>query len=328
MRGTTSDGRRSGDVVVLEAGPDAGAVWHSGDPYGDQRAMLAGRGLLRLPQFRLIKVSGGDRLGWLHSLTTGPFEGLAPGQAITALILSPTGHIEHALHGVDDGTALWVWVESVGDADAVAWLDSMRFMMRVEVTDLTDTHQLVWLGSQDAAGLHPAIVRRPSDVADGVEAFVEIDHEFGDALEVGVWAWNALRIAAGVPRVGLDTDARTIPNEIGLYGTVLEKGCYRGQETVARVHNLGRPPRRLVLLHLDGSMDSLPASGAAVVLDGRDVGFVGSAERHHELGPIALALVKRNVATDATLEAGGIAASQDVLVDPEVGLHVRPKLGG
>ncbi len=317
-----------GDAVLSETGPDAGALWHAGDPYGDQRAMASGRGILRLPQARILRISGPDRLGWLHSLTTGPFDGLAPGVAVTALVLSPTGHVEHALHGVDDGQALWAWVESVGDAELASWLDSMRFMMRVQVDDLTASHQLVWLGLLDAAELGDDVVRRTSDVAGGIEAFVELDHHLPDVLEVGTWAWNALRIAGGVPRIGLDTDARTIPNEIGLYGTILDKGCYRGQETVARVHNLGRPPRRLVLLHLDGSMDALPASGAVVSHEGREVGFVGTAERHHELGPIALALVKRNVATDAALDAGGIAASQEVLVDPAVGLHVRPRLGG
>ena len=97
----------------------------------------------------------------------------------------------------------------------------------------------------------------------------------------GIWAWDALRIARGEPRLGLDTDHRTIPNEVGWIGPAvhLDKGCYRGQETVARIHTLGRPPRRLVVLHLDGSVDHLPAQGAAVSLDGRDVGFVGSSAR-------------------------------------------------
>ena len=104
----------------------------------------------------------------------------------------------------------------------------------------------------------------------------------------------------------------------------LDKGCYRGQETVARVHTLGRPPRRLVLLHLDGSENRLPPAGSPVSLDGRDVGFVGSSARHHELGPIALALVKRNVPVDAALTVDEMPAAQEVIVDPEVGLHVRP----
>lgn len=90
----------------------------------------------------------------------------------------------------------------------------------------------------------------------------------------------------------------------------LEKRCYRGQETVARVHNLGRPPRRLVLLHLDGSAsDRLPESGTPVTTAGRSVGFVGSAVQHFELGPIALAVLKRNVADDAPLLVGEVAAA-------------------
>jgi folate-binding Fe-S cluster repair protein YgfZ len=82
----------------------------------------------------------------------------------------------------------------------------------------------------------------------------------------------------------------------------------------------------LVLLHLDGSAERLPVHGEPVEDAGRVVGFVGSAARHHELGPIALALVKRNVSVDAELRAGGVAAAQEILVDPEAGLHVRPAL--
>jgi hypothetical protein len=126
----------------------------------------------------------------------------------------------------------------------------------------------------------------------------------------------------------VDTDHRTIPNEMGWIGPAvhLDKGCYRGQETVARVHTLGRPPRRLVLLHLDGTENRLPSVGAELKHAGKVVGSVGSSARHHELGPIALGLVKRNVATDAPLDVEGMPAMQEVIVDPEVGLHVRPNL--
>ena len=142
----------------------------------------------------------------------------------------------------------------------------------------------------------------------------------------GTWAAEALRVAAWRPRFGAETDHRTIPHEVDWLRTAvhLQKGCYRGQETVARVHNLGRPPRRLVLLHLDGSENRLPPAGSPVSYEGRDVGFVGSSARHHELGPIALALVKRNVPVDATLTVDEMPAAQEVVVDPEVGLHVRP----
>jgi folate-binding protein YgfZ len=130
----------------------------------------------------------------------------------------------------------------------------------------------------------------------------------------GIWAYEAMRVAARIPRQGFETDHRTIPAEVGWNAPAvhLDKGCYRGQETVARVHHLGRPPRRLVLLHLDGmSTDQPPAAGTAVTHDGRPAGFVGTAVRHFELGMIALALVKRNVPDDARLLAGDSAAAID-----------------
>jgi folate-binding protein YgfZ len=148
----------------------------------------------------------------------------------------------------------------------------------------------------------------------------------------GVQAYEALRVEARRPRLGRDSDHRTIPNELEWLTSAvhLDKGCYRGQETVARVHTLGRPPRRLTLLHLDGSDNRLPTRGAPVLVsagssgEGKEVGFVGSSARHHEAGPIALALIKRNVGVDADLLADGMPAGQEIVVDPEVGLHIRP----
>jgi hypothetical protein len=145
----------------------------------------------------------------------------------------------------------------------------------------------------------------------------------------GMWAFEAARIAGRVARPGLDTDHRTLPHEAGMIETAvhLNKGCYRGQETVARIHNLGHPPRRLVFLHLDGSADRLPAHGSAITVpDGNQVGFTGSAARHFELGPIALGLVKRAVPVDATLLADEIAAAQEVVVPPDAGANVRVTL--
>jgi hypothetical protein len=130
----------------------------------------------------------------------------------------------------------------------------------------------------------------------------------------GVWAYEAVRVAARLPRTGFETDHRTLPMEVDLVAPAvhLEKGCYRGQETVARVHHLGRPPRRLVLLHLDGiTTDQLPIPGTPVTAGERQVGFVGTAARHVELGPVALAVVRRNVADDAALRVGVAAAAID-----------------
>lgn len=307
--------------VELEGGPDAGLAWHFGDPVAEARRIAAGDAVVDLGNREVVEVSGADRLAWLHSLTTQHMESLQAGEATIALVLSPTGHIEHVLHGVDDGTSFIAWTEP-GRADAVVdFLERMKFAMRVEVRRRDDL-ALSWLGHRVPV---PGNWRARDSAVGGTEVFVPRGHNAPED-NVGMWAFEAMRIAAGVPRIFVDTDARTIPNEIGLFGTHLDKGCYRGQETVARVHTLGRPPRRLVQLHLDGSGVQLPAPGAPLTRDGRQVGFVGSAQRHYELGPIALGLVKRAVPVEAALEADGIAASQEALVDPDVGLHVRPCL--
>ncbi|MEL4503760.1 folate-binding protein [Luteococcus sp. H138] len=310
-------------AVNVTGGVDEGLAWHHGDPMREQRTMEAGGGELALANRPVLRISGPDRLTWLHSLTSQHLTELAVGEATTALVLDPNGRVEHVLHGIDDGESFWAWTEAGRGAELAGWLDRMRFMMRVEVA-LRGDLELLWVG-RDVARPEAALASRASQVAGGTEHLVPRGSSAG-AQPVGVWAHEALRIAAGIPRIGVDTDHKTIPNEIGLLGTHLDKGCYRGQETVARVHTLGRPPRRLVQLHLDGSMEALPELGAPLELDGRPVGFVGSSERHHELGPIALGLVKRNVAVEATLTAGGISANQEALVDPEVGLHVRPRL--
>jgi folate-binding protein YgfZ len=296
--------------AVEADGVDAGLAAHYGDPFREQKALLAGEGVVDLSRRDVVRITGADRLGWLHNLTTQDVERLLPNLPVTTLILSPHGHIEHALRGYDDGDAFWAHVEPGEAEPLVAWLDSMRFMMRVEVADVSDD----W-----------AVVARTPESYEFVERNA-LAGARGDAVPCGLWAYEALRIARGEPRLGLDTDHKTIPNEVSWIESAvhLDKGCYRGQETVARVHTLGRPPRRLTLLHLDGSVDRLPAPGDPVVLAGRDVGRVGSAARHFELGPIALALVKRNVDVAATLDVDGIPAMQEPIVDPDAGLHVRP----
>ena len=298
--------------AVPADGVDADIAAHYGDPFREQRALLAGTGVVDLSNRGVVRIAGADRLSWLHSLTTQHLAALPPYQQTTTLILSPQGHVEHAMSGYDDGTAFWAHVEPGEAPSLVGWLDSMRFMMRVDVADVSDE----W------AAVAPA-----PDTIDLVRRS-ELASIAASATPCGCWAFEALRIARGEARMGLDTDHRAIPNELGWLGSAvhLDKGCYRGQETVARVHTLGRPPRRLVMLLLDGSVDRLPAHGSAVTLEGRQVGFVGSSARHFELGPVGLALVKRSVPVDAELLADGVAAAQEVIVDPEAGLHVRARL--
>ena len=306
---------------VAGDGIDAPVAAHYGSFVGEQRSLEAGDGFVDLSHREVVRVTGPDRLTWLHSLTSQYFDGLKPQSPTAALILSPQGHVEHAMYGTDDGESFTAHVEPGQAAALVSWLDRMRFMMRVEVTDVTADVAVTWRPS----------ARRAGSPYSGYE-FVPRDQlsEYAAAAgpAAGMWAFEALRIARGEPRLGLDTDGRTIPNEAGWIGTAvhLDKGCYRGQETVARVHTLGRPPRRLTLLHLDGSPSRLPERGSDLLLGEKAVGFVGTSARHHELGPISLAMVKRNVPLDQELVVDGLAAAQEVVVDPEVGLHVRPSL--
>jgi folate-binding protein YgfZ len=288
----------------------------------------------------VVTIEGPDRLSWLHSITPQHLTDLPPRVSTEALILSPHGHIEHALHVVDDGLITWLTVEPGTVSAVVAWLDKMRFMLRVEVRDVTaewavlgepiaresaEGEPLAWVdwwprtapGSAPYAPVtddeHPGAGRAWREVLvprDGVEQHI------GTWDVAGTWAAEALRVAAWRPRLGFETDHRTIPHEVDWLRTALhlQKGCYRGQETVARVHNLGRPPRRLVMLHLDGSSHHLPERGAPVLADDRPVGFATTTARHHELGPIALALVKRSVPVDTALTVEGLAAAQEVIV--------------
>jgi tRNA-modifying protein YgfZ len=302
-------------VVTVDAeGLDHGAVWHYGDPLREQRRLDDGKGYVDLSHHPVVRVGGPDRLTWLHSITSQHLTELAPHTWTEALVLSPNGHVEHHLALVDDGETVWAVVEP-GTADAlVEYLQRMTFWSDVDIAEVSDTWAALWRpGPHGMDG---------DDHLELVERARLGEYRAQAADPAGVWAHEALRVAAGRPRLGLETDHRTIPHEVGWIGPAvhLDKGCYRGQETVARVQNLGRPPRRLVRLHLDGSTNTLPEHGSRVLLDGRAVGFVGTAAQHYELGPVALALVKRNVPTDAVLsvevgDAEPVAAAQDVIVE-------------
>ena len=333
--------------AVEASWPDEGVAAHYGDPMREQRAMTEGQVLVDRSNRGVVRITGQDRLTWLHSLTSQHLERLAPGTTAEALVLSPQGHLEHHLTLTDDGTATWAHVEPHTASALVAYLDSMRFMMRVEVEDLTGELVVQTLAgplpaeggfaSRTDPADSPAVPLLEEGVAVavmqgpfGIDVLVkpEAMGKLGTTV-AGMWAFEAARIAARVPRPGLDTDHKTLPHEVGLIETAvhLNKGCYRGQETVARIHNIGHPPRRLVFLHLDGSVERLPEHGSPVTLaDGTQVGFTGSAARHFELGPIGLGLIKRTAGVDAPLLADGVAAAQEVIVPPDAGANVTVTL--
>jgi tRNA-modifying protein YgfZ len=327
--------------AVAGEGVDAGVAAHYGDPLREQRLLTEGLAAVDLSHRGVVTVAGPDRLSWLHSITTQMLTGLTARTSMETLVLSPKGHIEHDLHLVDDGQTAWITVEPGTAAALVSWLDSMRFTLRVEVLDVSADYAVIGepVRAETSAGEPLAwcdpwprlvgdtaaysVVTDPADHPGSERAWRELivprdqlEAALGDRPLAGMWAAEALRVAAWRPRLGFETDQRTIAHEVDWLRTAvhLHKGCYRGQETVARVHNLGRPPRRLVFLHLDGSGHILPARGAEVEAAGRVVGRLTSVARHHELGPIALAVVKRNTPLAAVCMTEGLSASQEEIV--------------
>lgn len=346
--------------AVEGSGIDAGVAWHYGDPAAEQRALVDGRAFVDQSHLGVVTVTGPDRLTWLHSLSTQDLRSLTPGLGIETMILSPQGRIEHVAGVVDDGGTAWLITET---PDALAaHLEKMRFMLRVEVAVVTDAWAAI--GEPVAAEAAPGepitwVDPWPGVTAGGTRYGPSTDAHPGrarawrlvlvprDALEAeatsridagwtpaGTWASEAIRVASWRPRAAAEVDGTTLPHELDWLRTAvhLHKGCYRGQETIAKVHNVGRPPRRLVMLHLDGSGHGLPTAGAAVMSGDVPVGRVTSAARHHEAGPIALALVKRSTDPAETLavesDAGAIAATQMVIVGPDGISADRPHAPG
>ena len=299
-------------AVFVEDGPDKGAIWHFGEPNKEQRALLAGAAWADLSHLAVVAVTGEDRLKWLHDLTTQHLLDFGVGSWTSALILDPQGHLEYQFSLVDDGMTTFIVLDPHYAQGLIAYLNKMRFMLKVDVKDASLEFAVLRApGAANEVGGPFALVPR-AELEDMKKAFG------AHATQVGTWALDAERVAAGRPRHGFDTDAKSIPNELGvIHGAVhMNKGCYRGQETVAKVYNLGKPPRRLVMLHLDGHAVVMPPTGTPVMNGEVQVGFLGTVARHYELGPIALAIVKRNTPVDAELTVEGVAASQQIIVEP------------
>lgn len=360
-------------AVVGDNPAEPGVPLHYGEPSREQRELAAGRAIVDLSGRGVVTVAGPDRLSWIDSLTSQAVARLAPGDSAETLLLDPTGRIEHVIRLVDDGETAWLLVDRDEAAPLAAWFDRMRFMLRVEVADRSEDFATVatldtpgggasaviasapivwrdpWQQTQAGGWQYAQTAAHPSLEWRYAEAVIErsaLPALLAAAAAAGVGvagseAVEALRIAAWRPRHATEVDERSIPHELDLLRSSvhLAKGCYRGQETVAKVHNLGHPPRRLVFLHLDGSESVLPRHGDPVVaLKGGEqveVGTVTSSAWHYEDGPIALAVIKRSVPVDLTLtvrsEGSLIAAAQDVIVPPgagaEAGVPRLPRLG-
>lgn len=353
--------------VSDDGATDLPVALHYGSPLQEQRALEAGNAVVDLSHRGIVTVAGADRLSWLNSMTSQQLSGLQPGDSTETLLLDPNGRIQHVIRVVDDGERAWLLVDEGSAPELSAYLTRMRFAMRVEVADVSADFAAVlafeggsaasalealgpvatwedpWAevtrgGTQYAHGEHPGLTWSARQFVFPVatlEPVAGLVHA-GAVRAAGLMALEALEIRAWRPsRVG-DVDERAIPHEFDWLRTAvhLNKGCYRGQETVAKVHNLGHPPRRLTLLHLDGTEGALPAPGALVFAAGesaaegtRPVGRVTRAALHYDWGGIALALLKRSVPEDALLEVrigetgqgGSIAASQEVIVPADAG---------
>jgi folate-binding protein YgfZ len=345
-------------VLPPEGSPDAGVPWHYGDPFAEQRAAARKVAVVDRSNRELIAVTGPERLSWLHLVISQHVTELADGATTEALVLDSQGRVDAHMEIAHLDETVWLDTEPGAHATGVRggkqtlleYLRSMVFWSKVELRDATAERAILTLlgpgtdavltslglpdpGPHQVAGSE-VIVRRG---ALGVDLLVPRDSQAdwwsriteAGARPMGSWGYEAFRVEAARPRMELDTDERTIPHEVGWVHVAahVAKGCYRGQETVSKVHNVGRPPRRMLLLHLDGSPEVLPETGDPVLHGERTVGRVGSVIRHHELGPIALALVKYSVPLDTELLVGVEDRVVQAAIDPDAIPEATPGLG-
>jgi folate-binding protein YgfZ len=346
-----------GSIPPPDDHPEAGVPWHWGDPFAEQRTASRGVVVIDRSHREFLAVSGEERLSWLHLVISQHVTELAGGTGTEALVLDSQGRVEtHMVLAHLDGT---VWLDTdpgpsvtsalpKGGAQTLReYLEAMKFWSKVDIRDATGELALLTVLGPDAervlsavgveVGPEPyAVAALPGggfarrmpwpgrfsvDLAVPRGELADWWHRLTDAgaRAAGSWTFEALRAESLRPRLGIDTDERTIPHEVGWVGSAahVAKGCYRGQETVSKVHNVGRPPRNLLLLHLDGSPEVRPETGDPVLLDGRTVGRIGTVIQHHELGPIALALVKRSTPVGAELLTGTEDNLVQAAIDPD-----------
>lgn len=366
-------GSEAAEVSEAPEAQSSATAWHYGNPLAEQSRVNDGKpGLVDFWDRVAIRVSGAERRDWLNNLISQKVNAIEPGQATFGLILDVKGHVEHffGILATDDTLILDT---PATHADALEdYLSKMVFWSQVSVerlpwarltvigTDLAADSSLFTVDATSSAAL-PA--QLSLDVPEDVDLQLWRTRTIGELQALDLWvpresftrawdkltnvaqptgrmAYDAFRVQARLPILGVDTDERAIPHEVpafigkGISGATqlddvsagpteaavhLNKGCYRGQETVSRVHNLGKSPRVLVMLHLDGSANRLPDVGAELTAGGRGIGQVGSSVHDCDYGPIALALVKRNVVEKVAsknsdvppLLADGIDASID-----------------
>lgn len=315
------------------------------NPLVEQKEFIAGASAVLLEDKSVLVVSGEDRLTWLNDLFSQKLDDLNPNVSVEALWLDAQGRIVRDFHIVDDGEKTWLITYSSEIDVLVTHLKRMVFRAKVTVEDLSADYAVIATWSKDVPGSGmswqdpwPEVSvggwrygEGPSEPWNYRESLVptaQVDSVWKELKHCGTMALDALRVAAMRPTGPNEIDEKALPHEFDWLASAvhMNKGCYRGQEAVAKVHNLGHPPRRLVFLHLDGSAHALPDLGDEIFgSDDVAIGKVTSVGQHHEMGPIALGLVKRNTSVDIELKVvnaatgEALSATQEVIVPVDAG---------
>lgn len=334
------------DTTLIDA---VGIAWHYGDPLVEQRAVETGSAIVDRSQRRVIKAEGPEAATFLNNLLSQKLDDAPSDFSAGALDLDMQGHVLHHMDLTRVGEAFYLDVPEAQFSSLLEFLTKMVFWSQVALEE-APLAVITVLGSALPAPASAVVSR---DVAwrgpqrtdylvprEKLEAAVTELESAGGSL-VGLMAYTAERVKALEPELAADLDDKAIAHEVPHWisrGDTpafvhLNKGCYRGQETVARVENLGRSPRLLVMLYLDGSAPNRPAIGDDVTLGGRRVGRLGTIVDDCDYGPIALALIKRSALTGGTLTIGDVAASveEDSLPTdegPKAGRAALEKLRG
>ncbi len=300
---------------------------------GDYKVLTDGAGLGETAARRAIGVAGRDRASYLQGLLTNDIQVLRPGSGCYAAWLTPQGRMLTDLHVLESGDMILLDVPTEQQATTLARLDQFLFSEDVQLADLGESLQTVWIHGPVAASTLEKVTGTLSGVAswaqyqnaradvDGASVVVaRIDQlgvpgfcvyastaqaagvtnalEASGAVRLSAEGIEVARIEAAYPLFGTDMTSDTIPLEAGIEGRAisLTKGCYVGQEIIIRVlhRGHGRVARRLVSLSIE---DGVPARAARVFSGEREVGWITSAVRSPRRGPIALGYLHRDFLT-------------------------------
>ncbi|HMI80821.1 MAG TPA: folate-binding protein [Solirubrobacterales bacterium] len=286
---------------------------------GQYRQLREECGLVERPDRGLLIVGGPDAAEYLQGQLTNDTEAIEPGEWIYAALLDRKGRMQADMRVLrpGEGPELWLDLEPEGLAAANRHLQMYKIGREVEVGDESEGHTLLSLIGPRATEIARAVESVALRSGEGVDLIVPVAERdqvreallAAGAVEVSPEAAEILRIESGRPRFGAEMGTETMPAEAGIVeGAVsFTKGCYIGQETVARLHYKGKPNR-----HLRGLRLSAPAEpGQALRLGEKEVGTMGSAAVSPVLGPIGLAILRREAEPGATLAVGedGVTAA-------------------